>query len=135
MYACLRDLYRGDLMPAERKSEIIIRARQHYLGLFVDAMAIAALRVHKLGHHEETLLFANSALMRDSSREDAYALLMKSQVALGQRTAALETYFRCQKSLSDQLGIDPSRSTKRMYRELLEEGSDDIQEDLIACRL
>ena len=40
------------------------------------------------------------------------------------RTAALETYFACRRFLTDELGIDPSLETMRLYRSIIETETD-----------
>ena len=46
--------------------------------------------------------------------------LMRAQIASLQRTAALQTYFACRRYLADDLGIDPSAETMRLYRSIIE---------------
>ena len=69
---------------------------------------------------QEGLWFARAALRRDRTREDAYTALMRAQIAAGQRTAALETYFECRRFLTTELGIDPSLATMELYRSIIE---------------
>lgn len=49
---------------------------------------------------------------------------MHAQLASGQRTAALDTYFSCRRFLADELGIDPSVETVRLYRGIIETETD-----------
>lgn len=72
------------------------------------------------GEVRQGLWFARAALSRDKSREDAYAAVMRAQIASLQRSAALETYFSCRKFLSNDLGIDPSAETMRLYHSIID---------------
>lgn len=131
VFTRLNELYRGDLLPTETANEAIIKARSDYRSRFVDSLAMAALRLFEEGEFRTALLFAQTAVSYDLTREDAYALLMRAQIALGQRTAALETYFKCRKYLSEELGIDPCMKTRTLYQEIITEGNDQVWEEEI----
>ena len=79
-----------------------------------------AARLVEAGEVRGGLWFAREALKHDRSREDAYTALMEAQIAAGQRTAALETYFACRRYLTNELGIDPSLRTVQLYRDIIE---------------
>lgn len=86
----------------------------------VDALVAAAERLVAADDAQEGLWFARAALRRDRTREDAYTALMRAQIAAGQRTSALETYFECRRFLTTELGIDPSLATMELYRSIIE---------------
>ena len=65
-------------------------------------------------------IWARMSATYTSSREDVYVALMRAQIASLQRTAALQTYFACRRYLADDLGIDPSAETMRLYRSIIE---------------
>ena len=52
-------------------------------------------------------------------REEFYRARMEAQFSLGQRTGALETYFKMQRFLSEQQGLDPSGESAQLYQRLL----------------
>lgn len=112
--------FSDELMPGERSSEVIERMRSEFRMRLVDALVAAARRLVDEGSSQEALWFARAALRRDRMREDAYAALMRAQVAVGQRVAALDTYFQCRKFLVEELGIDPSPDTIALYRGIIE---------------
>ena len=86
----------------------------------MDALVSASAQLVGAGEVRGGLWFAREALKHDKSREDAYTTLMEAQIAAGQRTAALDTYFACRRYLADELGIDPSAHTVRLYRDIIE---------------
>jgi DNA-binding SARP family transcriptional activator len=47
----------------------------------------------------------------DNLREDAYRLLMQSLARLGRRSDALRAYAGCARSLREELGVAPMKST------------------------
>ena len=114
------DRFSNDLMPSDSDNAAIASMRVDYRNRLVDALVAASSRLVEAGDVQEGLWFARAAHQRDRTREDAYTALMRAQVAAGQRTAALETYFSCRRFLADELGIDPSLETMSLYREVIE---------------
>ena len=117
----LKEIYCGELLPGETKNETIIRLRNDYRRRVADALVTAAQRLIAERAQTQAVWFARSALHIDNIREDAYVALMEAQLALGQRTAALETYNECRTVLARELGIDPSVRAVEMYRMIIEE--------------
>ena len=120
LYAEIDNAFADDLMPSEQDNDLIIRARDEYRTQLVDALVAAANRLVSADSVQEGLWFARAALRRDRTREDAYAALMRAQIAACQRTAALETYFSCRRVLTSELGIDPSLGVVALYRSIIE---------------
>jgi DNA-binding SARP family transcriptional activator len=117
----LDDVYIDDLLPTEIENPYIVEARRDYRARLADTLSAAALRLMEVGEFQASLCFARAALLRDTTREDSYTTLMKSQIALGQRAAALETYFKCRYCLVEELGIDPSEKTTLLYNSIIAE--------------
>ena len=86
----------------------------------MDALVAASKRLVGAGEVREGLWFARAALQRDKTREDVYVTLMEAQLARASERPALETYFSCRRFLADELGIDPSMDTMRLYRGIIE---------------
>lgn len=120
VYARLNELYRGDLLPSEGRNEFILRQREEYRSRLIDALVSASTRLFDRGELQSALWFAHAAVRKDSTREDAYTALMQAQIAAGQRTAALDTYFKCKRFLSNELGIDPSPKAVMLYSSIIE---------------
>lgn len=120
LYAEIDDVFADDLMPSEEDNEIIVQARADCRVQLVDALVAAAERLVAADDAQEGLWFARAALKRDRTREDAYLALMRAQIAAGQRTAALETYFSCRRFLTNELGIDPSLTIVELYHSIIE---------------
>ena len=124
VYSQVNDRFSDDLLPSENGNDALASLRVDYRNRLVDALVAASTRLVAAGEAQEGLWFARAALQRDRSREDAYICLMQAQLAAGQRTAALETYFACRRFLTDELGIDPSLETMRLYRSIIETETD-----------
>lgn len=120
LFAQVNDKFSEDLLPSEDDNGAIAALRADYRNRLVDALVGASTRLVAAGEAQEGLWFARAALQHDHTREDAYVTLMRAQIAAGQRTAALDTYFSCRRFLADELGIDPSLETMQIYRSIIE---------------
>ena len=120
LYAQVEDDFADDLLPYEMDNEHIVALRDKYHTQLVDALLSAAQRLMRVGETQGALWFAREALRRDSAREDVYATLMEAQIAAGQRSSALNTFFACTRFLSEQLGIDPSSRIVSLYQSVIE---------------
>lgn len=120
LFAQVNDKFSDDLLPSDDDNSGIASLRADYRNRLVDALVTASARLVSAGEAQEGLWFARAALQRDRTREDAYIALMNAQLASGQRTAALETYFSCRRFLVDELGIDPSLELMELYRSIIE---------------
>ena len=112
-----------ELMPSEHKNPLIVKAREDLRTRLVDSLVAATLSAINIDNPQWGIWFARKALFHDETREDAHVALMRSQIAFNQRTAAMMTYLRCRRILSEQLGIDPSPETTRLYESLLDSNS------------
>ncbi len=115
----LVETYRGELMPGEPYDDWFAQPREHYRHEFCSAMASASATALELGEAAKALRFAKAGLAQDPWREDLYQAALGAQIDLGQRSAAVETYFACRTRLVDDLGLDPSGATMRLYERVL----------------
>ena len=74
-----------------------------------------------LWNREHTLAIeaAREIVSRRPFRESGYRLLMRGQAASGNSAEALRTYEQCRAFIADNLGVAPSRETKRVHEEIL----------------
>ncbi|MHB1323702.1 MAG: BTAD domain-containing putative transcriptional regulator [Coriobacteriia bacterium] len=121
----LVDIYRGELLPGDVYEEWFTEARERAKHDFCDAMMAAASIAESHSEAEAALLFLRKASAADAWREDVYQAMMRCQMNSGQRSRAIETYLSCRSRLTEDLGIDPSVETTRLYQAVLamEEGS------------
>ncbi|WP_417756464.1 AfsR/SARP family transcriptional regulator [Senegalimassilia anaerobia] len=120
LFARVEDSFADELLPGDDGCDVIDGLREDCKNRLVDALVAASGKLLDSGDPREGLWFARAALSRDDSREDVYVALMRAQIASLQRTAALQTYFACRRYLADDLGIDPSAETMRLYRSIIE---------------
>ena len=62
--------------------------------------------------------FARQQLVLEPWREEAYRQRMRLLALGGQRSQALEQYARCRSALAQDLGIEPSPETVRLYTQI-----------------
>ncbi|MDP2182837.1 MAG: BTAD domain-containing putative transcriptional regulator [Actinomycetota bacterium] len=118
-YERISEIYRGDLLPGDLYEDWFSEFRDRYRHEFGDAM-LAGARLHEAGGEPaQALGLLRRGLRYDSWREDIYQAALRCQIATGQRSAAIDTYFACRSRLVDDLGIDPSSETTRLYQQVL----------------
>ncbi|TLM80203.1 MAG: hypothetical protein FDZ70_01655 [Actinobacteria bacterium] len=118
-YERLADIYRGELLPGDLYDDWFTAVRDDYRHQFGAAMAEASALAEKLDDPARALRFARAGLAQDPWREDLYQSALRHQIATGQRSAAIETYFACRSKLVEDLGLDPSRETVKLYEQVL----------------
>jgi DNA-binding SARP family transcriptional activator len=64
---------------------------------------------------------ARRQLALDAFHEEAYHQVMRALAWSGQRNAALAQYMAYRGLLKQELGIEPSRETARLYEQILSE--------------
>lgn len=115
----IADLYRGEVLPGDVYDDWFAPLRERYRHDFEDAMLRAAHIFEDRGEPHEGLSMIRRATAYDPWREDLYQAALRMQIAAGQRSAAIETYFSCRNRLVEDLGIDPSRETTALYEQVL----------------
>lgn len=120
LYAKITKDYTESLMPSELENETIISSRKRIEMQLVDGLVATSSRLIHGGQPRGALWFAREAMKHDTKREDVFIALMEAQIACEQRGEALETYFKCLRYLSDELGIDPSLRLVELYRSIIE---------------
>ncbi len=115
----LTEVYRGELLPGDAYDDWFSGLRGRCRHEYEDSMLRAAELFQQRGDSREALGLIRRALDQDPWREDLYQAALKLQIAIGQRSAAIDTYMACRAHLVDDLGIDPSGETTRLYQQVL----------------
>lgn len=123
-YRALLNVYRGELLPGDIYDDCFSTARDRYRIEFCDAMRRAVSCAEDLGARDEALTFARAGLDSDPLSEDLYQAVMRYYIESGQRGAAIDVYVACRERLCDDLGLDPSSETMRLYERILGMDSD-----------
>ncbi|MCE5203618.1 MAG: bacterial transcriptional activator domain-containing protein, partial [Actinomycetia bacterium] len=112
-------IYQGELLPGDLYDDWFTPIRNDLRHEFGDLMALVGdhLAVHQ--QPAAGMRFLRAALAQDPWREDLYQIALRCQIAAGQRSGAVETYLACRARLSEDLGLDPSAETQRLYEQIL----------------
>jgi DNA-binding SARP family transcriptional activator len=111
-------LYKGDLLPS-CEDEWIIPERQRLQQMLLTALEqlITSLQVQQ--DYRSALNYAQQLLRLDSLNEATYRILMRLYHKSGDRANAIQIYHRCMTVLREELGVDPSIATRKLYEQLL----------------
>jgi DNA-binding SARP family transcriptional activator len=112
------DLYTGDLLEG-LEDEWIVPDRDRLRQRLGDALERVAVRLSERADYAEAIRHAERLLHHDPLREDTYRLLMRLHESQGARVRALGVYHTCVATLSRDLGVTPSISTRRAYEALI----------------
>jgi ATP/maltotriose-dependent transcriptional regulator MalT/DNA-binding SARP family transcriptional activator len=111
-------LYRGDFMDGSYE-DWAEQDRLHYREQFSRVLnGLAKLSVAEK-RWTDALKFADEILAIDPYREDLHRLSMKVLAAQSKPAAVKKHYENMQALLKDELGIDPSAETRKLFKELM----------------
>lgn len=112
------ELYRGDLLPS-CEDEWIIPERDRLQQLYVRALEQLIERFKEQQNYRLALNHAQQLLRFDPLNESTYCTLMRLHHLSGDRANAIQVYHRCMTVLREELGVDPSPTTRKLYEQLL----------------
>jgi DNA-binding SARP family transcriptional activator len=108
-------LYRGEAYEDVADADWIALEREHFRSRFVATATRAGELLVGRGNVEEAARVAWRAVEVDPWAERAYAVLVSSALARGDRSAARRTLDRGLAAMAD-LGVEPSEETRRLSR-------------------
>jgi DNA-binding SARP family transcriptional activator/Flp pilus assembly protein TadD len=111
-------LYRGEFIQGcydDWVAEQRYYYREQYLRL-LEALVVAA---QKVNEWPRSLHFAQRILHDDPFREDIHCRIMRAHAEMGNRTAVKEQYEMLRSRLRNDLSVEPSATTTRVYRQIL----------------
>jgi DNA-binding SARP family transcriptional activator len=111
-------LYKGDLLPS-CEDEWIVPERERLQQLYSNALEQLISQLQTQQDHRAALGYAQQLLRVDSFNEATYCTLMRLYSQSGDRANALQVYHRCVTLLREELGVDPSSTTRKLYEQLL----------------
>ena len=97
-----------------------VRHKREWHHLRVLAALATLAQFHRLrGDSEMAQKYAHRQLKLEPWRERAHRQLMHTLACSGNYTAALAQFETCRQTLADELGVDPSPQTARLYEKIL----------------
>lgn len=101
-----------DIEGAAEFDDWLRSRRERFLRAWRAAMARHAEQLESKGDLRAALAVHRGLLDDDELQEAAYRDLMRLHDALGERAAALELFDRCERTLQDELGLEPLPETR-----------------------
>ena len=117
-YETALTLYRGEFMQGSYEpwvEEQRTYYREQYLRL-LEALAAVA---QTSEDWPKAMQLAQLIIREDQFREDIHCVLIRAHAALGNRGAAKEHYEGLKRLLENELGVEPSLETRKLYEELI----------------
>jgi DNA-binding SARP family transcriptional activator len=102
--------------------------------LHLDLLERAGLVRLELGDPSGALADAETGLALEPYNEQLARVAMQAEAALGLRGAVIQRYEGLSQRLEDQLGLQPRRETRQLYRELLGQDSPGNRSESVPVR-
>jgi len=113
------DLYRGAFLPGDEAEPWTVPPRERLRAKFVHALAALGRALEDAQRWEAAIEWYAKGLDCDAVAEDFYQGLMRCYRSLDRCGEAIRVYRRLEQTLSSSLGIEPSSSAQRLYRQML----------------
>jgi PAS domain S-box-containing protein len=112
-------LYRGDYLEEDIHAEWCAEERDRLREVYLDMLANMALCHAHLGDYAEAVSVGRIVLVDDPCREHIHRMIMEYLVKLGHGDSAVAQYHHCKVVLARELGVEPSRETRRLYDKII----------------
>lgn len=110
-------IYRGDFLDGF-DDDWCIRERKRLSDLHIGVLRTLVSRLTDSGLYQASVSYAHRWIGVDSLDEEAHRALMRLYAAMGQPARAAEQFERCRQGLETELGVEPSKETFRLSRQL-----------------
>ncbi|MEJ2351920.1 MAG: BTAD domain-containing putative transcriptional regulator [Anaerolineales bacterium] len=116
------DLYQGDFLEgfyvrdAPEFEQWVLGKRAYFRELAMQMLHHVASAYRKKRENKSAIKFTRRLLRLEPWRESAHRDLMRLLAEDGQRGAALAQYEQSRRILQEELGVDPSDETERLFR-------------------
>jgi LuxR family maltose regulon positive regulatory protein len=113
-------LYKGPFLAGETDEPWAISYNEHLRSKFLRAIERLGNYLEEEGELNRAVDCFHKAIEVDNVAEVFYQRLMICLKKIGRRSAAISTYKRCKKTLSANLGLEPSPETKAIKESMYE---------------
>ncbi len=111
-------LYQGDVLP-DLTDEWVLPERARLQQMYMQALERLVNLTEAQRDYRVALTHAQQMLRVDPLNEAAYVNLMRLYELQGDRAKALQVYHQCMTVLREELGVDPSVATRKLYEQIL----------------
>ena len=109
------ELYQGEFFP-EGEGIWVMTERQRLSQICEHSRLTLAQLLLEKGDSKSALIHCQSILAENHCMESAHRLAMQSYAALGNRSGIMNQYEQCKQYLQDELGLEPSEETEKLYQ-------------------
>lgn len=109
------DLYQGEFFP-EGDGIWVMTERQRLAQMCEHARLTLAQLLLEKGEPKLSLVQCQALLVDNHCMESAHRLAMQAYASLGDRLGIINQYEQCKQFLQDELGLEPSKETERLYK-------------------
>ena len=117
-------LYQGPLLEGWYQDWCLLE-REHLQNMYLTMLDKLMGYCEVYRDYETSLLYGMRIMCYDRARERTHRRLMRLYYLLGDRAEALRQYERCAAALDEELGVNPSKSTLTLYRQIQADQLDD----------
>lgn len=111
--------YKGELFEEKHGADWIIQERAELERTFIQVLERLAQNYIRTRQFGKTIYLAEKLLRIDRTWEEAYRLLMIAYYHLQNRPQSVKWYGQCEKTLKEELNIEPMETTKQMYEMII----------------
>ncbi len=126
------DLYRGEFLEGFSVADSpafeqwVLARREGLQRLALGALGTLVEAYQQEGEFQAALPYARRQVELAPWHEPGQQQLMRLLALSGQRSAALAQYEACRKALAEELSVDPSAETRRLYEAIREENMEGV---------
>jgi ABC-type oligopeptide transport system substrate-binding subunit/DNA-binding SARP family transcriptional activator len=123
-------LYRGEFLEGLYLDDCaefelwLVKERERWRQRAVSALGDLIAHYSQRGEYKQSLQFAQRLLALQPWREETHQQVMHLLAYTGQRSAALAQYEACRRILVEELEVEPSAETVRLYERIRDEKLD-----------
>jgi LuxR family maltose regulon positive regulatory protein len=108
-------LYKGDFFP-EGEGIWVMTERQRLSQIYEHSLLVLAQLLLEKGEPKTALIHCQTILEENHCMESAHRLAMQAYAALGNRSGIANQYEQCKQFLQDELNLEPSPETVKLYK-------------------
>ena len=111
LYEKACNLCNGSFLVEDTYADWSFTRREQLKQIYLTMCRALAKYYQGVGHYEDAVKWTGAILREDRCDEAAHRELMQIYVVQGRRSEALQQYYRCERILSQELGIPPMPET------------------------
>jgi DNA-binding SARP family transcriptional activator/tetratricopeptide (TPR) repeat protein len=108
-------LYQGAFFP-EGEETWVMTERQRLARIYENALLTLAQLYLEQGAPKTTLTYCQKIIAENHCQEAGHRLAMQAYAALGDRAGIANQYDDCRQALAEELGLEPSPETAKLYK-------------------